>query len=249
MSFAIDIEKQVGDARRQFRLRASFQATARRVVVHGPSGSGKTLTLQALAGLIRPDRGRIVFDGQVLFDSAARIDLPARERRFGYLFQHYALFPHLTVRQNIAFGLSRGLLPPGDALSRSEPVERWLDAMELRPVAAQHPFELSGGQRQRTALARALVNEPRALLLDEPFSALDPDLRERMRGELDQLLRQIDIPAVMITHDRDDLRRFGEQTFAMREGGVVALGPDADPQRTDTVVHSSSSMRSVGRQT
>jgi molybdate transport system ATP-binding protein len=219
MSFDVDIRKTVSSPQRRFELQVRFTAHARRTVIYGPSGAGKTLTLQAIAGLLRPDAGRIAFNGETLFDSGARVAVPARQRRFGYLFQDYALFPQLNVRQNVAFGLRSGWLNPlRDA--GGEAVERWLAALELTPVASQLPHQLSGGQRQRTALARALVAAPRALLLDEPFSALDPALRERTRDELDRLLAQIDIPLLMITHDPDDLRRFGEQVLQLRDGAV-----------------------------
>ena len=223
MSFDVDIRKTVESPQRRFELQVRFTAQARRTVIYGPSGAGKTLTLQAIAGLLRPDAGRIAFNGEALFDSGARVAVPARQRRFGYLFQDYALFPQLNVRQNIAFGLQRGWRNPprgANGVAGGEAVERWLAALELGPVASQLPHQLSGGQRQRTALARALVASPRALLLDEPFSALDPGLRERTRDELDRLLAQIDIPLVMITHDPDDLRRFGEQVLQLRDGVV-----------------------------
>lgn len=219
MSFEVDIRKTVSSPQRRFELQVRFTSQARRTVIYGPSGAGKTLTLQAIAGLLRPDAGRIVFNGETLFDGGARIAVPARQRRFGYLFQDYALFPQLNVRQNIAFGLQRGWRNPARDVA-GEAVERWLAALELVPVASQLPHQLSGGQRQRTALARALVDAPRALLLDEPFSALDPGLRERTRDELDRLLSQIDIPLVMITHDPDDLGRFGEQVLQLRDGAV-----------------------------
>lgn len=233
MTFDADFARQVGTGSRRFQLRVRLRALARRTVIYGPSGAGKTLTLQALAGLLSPDSGRISFGGEVLYDSAAGIDMPARERRFGYLFQDYALFPHLSVRQNIAFGLQRGLFNPGVRRGGGEAVDRWLHTFELADVAAQRPDELSGGQRQRAALARALVNNPRALLLDEPFSALDPELRERMRGELDKLLDRIDIPVVMITHDPQDLVWFGEQAIHLRDGAVVE--PPAAAQQLSVV--------------
>jgi molybdate transport system ATP-binding protein len=123
------------------------------------------------------------------------------------------------VRQNVAFGLKAGWLNPS-ARAGGEAVDRWLQAFELTDVAAQRPAELSGGQRQRTALARALVNSPRALLLDEPFAALDPELRDRMRTELDELLKRVDIPVVMITHDPADLAWFGQSAFYLRDGCI-----------------------------
>ena len=226
MSFEVDIDKTMHSAQRSFKLRVRFTTHARRSVIFGPSGAGKSLTLAALAGLMKPDRGRIAFGTEVLFDSRAGIDIAARRRGFGYLFQDYALFPRLNVRQNIAFGLSAGLRNPSAQVG-GEAVERWLRAFELLDVAAQRPGELSGGQRQRTALARALVNSPRALLLDEPFSALDPALRERMRTELDELLRRIDIPVLMITHDPADLDWFGEEALSLRDGVMVESATSA----------------------
>ena len=228
MSFDVDIDKTLRSDHRSFRLRVRFRASAKRSVIFGPSGAGKSLTLQALAGLLTPDTGRITFDGETLFDQAAGIDVPARARGFGYLFQDYALFPRLNVRQNIAFGLQAGLRNPSAHVG-GDAVERWLDAFELGGVASQRPAELSGGQRQRTALARALVHSPRALLLDEPFSALDPELRDRMRAELDELLQRIDIPVVMITHDPEDLAWFGDEAFYLRDG-VITAAP-AEPER------------------
>jgi molybdate transport system ATP-binding protein len=221
MSFDVDITKVVKSAQSRFELNVRFCTSARRTVIYGPSGAGKSLTLQALAGLLSPDRGRIKFNDDVLFDHDAHIDVPARQRGFGYVFQDYALFPRLNVRQNIAFGLKRGWRNPGRQVG-GEAVDHWLSAFELTTVAAQLPSELSGGQRQRTALARALVHAPRALLLDEPFAALDPELRERMRGELDELLKRIDLPIVMITHDPQDLEWFGDEALYLRDGMITA---------------------------
>ena len=226
--FEVDITKRVGTPRRYFNLRVQFATQGQRTAIYGPSGAGKSLTLQALAGLLPPDSGRIAFDGELLFDSAQRIAVPARQRRFGYLFQDYALFPQLDVRQNVAFGLAGGWRNPPRSL-RHEAVERWLQAFELAEVAHQRPSELSGGQRQRTALARALVNAPRALLLDEPFSALDPALRLRMRQELDELLKRLDIPVVMITHDPEDLHWFGAQALQLRDGAMVQMVGEGGP--------------------
>ncbi len=231
MGFEVDIHMNVRSERRSFELRVQFTTNARRTVIFGPSGAGKSLTLQAMAGLLKPDSGRIGFAGEVLFDGALGVNIPARQRGFGYLFQDYALVPRLNVRQNIAFGLARGLRNPAASVHNSD-VDRWLRAFELVDVAAQRPSELSGGQRQRTALARALVHAPRALLLDEPFAALDPELRQRVRSELDELLQGIGIPIVMITHDPEDLAWFGDESHCIREGVICkqptpALRPTA----------------------
>lgn len=220
MSFDVDFVKRLHGAKRTFELRIRFTTLAKRTVLYGPSGAGKSLTLQAIAGLQTPDHGRISFGDEVLFDHRSGRDTPARQRRFGYLFQDYALFPKLNVRQNVAFGLSDGWRNPPAEVD-ADPVRRWLHAFELTEVADQRPSDLSGGQRQRVALARALVNAPRALLLDEPFSALDPALRGRMRDRLDRLLLDIDLPMLMITHDPDDLARFGEQAFHLEGGRIV----------------------------
>jgi len=224
MIWEVQIRKQLRGEGRSFELDLRFRSSARRTVIYGPSGAGKSLGLQALAGLLTPDSGRIAFQGQVLFDSQAGIDTPARQRRIGYLFQDYALFPHLNVRQNIAFGLRRGWLNPGRHTGDAA-VQRWLQAFELEALAGLRPHQLSGGQRQRTALARALVNEPQALLLDEPFSALDPALRNRTRDELQVLLDRIAIPMLMITHDPEDLARFGEERLLLRDGQIVGDSP------------------------
>ncbi len=225
MSFEIRLRKQLppapGVAGSGFALELDLSTSARCLVIHGPSGAGKSLTLQAVAGLLKPDEGRICVAGEPLFDSATRLDRPSRERRLGYLFQDYALFPQLNVRQNVAFGLQRGWRNPPRSMM-NEKLAHWLALMELDGVASQLPHQLSGGQRQRTALARALITEPRALLLDEPFAALDPELRERLREELERLLARVQIPLLMITHDPEDLARFGEARVQLRGGRVVA---------------------------
>jgi molybdate transport system ATP-binding protein len=145
--------------------------------------------------------------------------LPPQQRALGYMFQDYALFPHLNVRQNIGFGLAKGWLNPGSNTANAA-VDHWIDLFHLSDVAHQMPAELSGGQRQRTALARALVNSPRALLLDEPFAALDPELREQMRAELDQLQRELDLPIIVISHDQADARLLGKKVVRLRDGRV-----------------------------
>ena len=179
MSLEVAIEKQVSG----FRLAVEFTADGAPLGLLGPSGSGKTMTLRAIAGLETPDRGRIVLHGRVLFDSASGINVPARERHIGLLFQNYALFPHLTVAENIAFGLRR--LPEPE---RARRVEQQLAAAHLDGLANRYPASLSGGEQQRVALARALAVEPEALLLDEPFSALDTHLRSALERQLRETL-------------------------------------------------------------
>ncbi len=203
----------------QFKLQVRFATRARRIVVCGPSGAGKSLTLQAIAGLLRPHRGRVEVLGSVLYDSRSSVDVAARERDVGYLFQDYALFPHLTVRQNVAFGLARSVFNPASRV-RDPRAERWLDALGIAALGDRYPHELSGGQRQRTALARALARTPRALLLDEPFAALDPALRARLRDELDALQRRLALPMVLVSHDEADVDRFGDDVIELDAGRV-----------------------------
>ena len=219
MRLDVDIRKTLRSGHRTFELRARFCAQGERVVVVGPSGAGKSLLLKAIAGLVRPDSGHVRLDGQTLFDAHTRTHLAPQARNVAYLFQDYALFPHLSVRQNIAFGLARGWLNPRQDHDSSA-VDYWVDAFHLGEVAHQAPHELSGGQRQRTALARALVAQPRALLLDEPFAALDPALRVTLRAELDALQRRLQVPMVLITHDPQDVAVFGGQVLHMRNGEI-----------------------------
>ena len=223
MVWQVDVQRRFEHRRRRFDLDVKFTSDSRRLVLFGASGAGKSQTLRIIAGLTAPDAGFVRLDGEMLVDRAAGIDVPARRRRLAYVFQDYALFPHLTVVQNIAFGTHRGWLN-ARRHERHEAVERWLRVFELAPVAHQYPEQLSGGQRQRTALARALVAQPRALLLDEPFAALDPALRARLRDELADLQAQLEIPLVLISHDEADVKRLGDEVLEMREGRVLGHG-------------------------
>lgn len=218
-TLSVDIASTLNARNGSFDLRMRFATTARRVVVCGPSGAGKSLTLQAIAGLLRPQRGRILLLDRCLFDSAARVDVPARQREVGFVFQDYALFPHLTVRQNVAFGLARSVFNPLSS-ARDPRAEQWLAALGIDTLGDRYPDQLSGGQRQRTALARALTRSPRALLLDEPFAALDHALRERLRDELDALQRRLALPMLLVTHDPTDVERFGDEILEIDAGRV-----------------------------
>ncbi len=221
MRLDIDIRKTLRSGKRTFELDVRFQAAGQRIVILGPSGAGKSLTLKAIAGLMRPDAGHIRLNGQVLFDAASGAYLSPQQREVAYLFQDYALFPHLTVRQNVGFALSRGWTNPSRHAQQAA-VDHWLDAFELRQVADLMPDDLSGGQRQRTALARALVAKPRALLLDEPFAALDTALRVSMRAQLDELQRRLDVPMILITHDPEDAAALGDHVLHLADGRLRA---------------------------
>ncbi|MCK9236938.1 MAG: ATP-binding cassette domain-containing protein [Thiopseudomonas sp.] len=219
MFLDLDISKTMRSGKREFHLQIKYASSNDCLVVLGPSGSGKSLLLQMIAGLLKPDSGYLKLAGRTLFDQQQGINLTPQQRQVAFLFQNYALFPHMSVRQNIAFSLRRGLFNPSSKIT-SKRVDYWLDNFGLEPVQHQRPHELSGGQRQRTALARALVTEPRALLLDEPFSALDPHLRAHMRKELRELQERLAVPLILITHDVEDVKAFPTTTLRLKDGSV-----------------------------
>jgi molybdate transport system ATP-binding protein len=232
VALRLDIKKTLRSGAQEFELSSAFEAQGWSIVLFGPSGSGKTLTLRAVAGLMAPDVGRIELDGQCLFDAAQGVNVPARARGVGLMFQDYALFPHLSVAQNVGFGLGRGLFGRLDRQARLR-VGELLELAGMTGMADARPGRLSGGQRQRVALLRALAKSPRALLLDEPFSALDPLLRARMRREVRSMCQDLGTPTLLITHDPEDVAEFGG-TVVLYDAGRVrrveafADGPDGD---------------------
>jgi molybdate transport system ATP-binding protein len=217
--FSVEITKWLPE----FTLDVAWSAGDGVAVLFGPSGAGKTLTLQCLAGLIRPDAGRIVVDDRVLFDSAAGVDLPPQHRRVGYVFQGYALFPHLTVGQNVAFGLRDR--PRAERQARAAEV---IERLGLGGLEHRRPGELSGGQRQRVALGRALAIDPALLLLDEPLSALDAPLRRSLRDELRTILSGWGTAAVLVTHDFTEAYQLADRIVIYEGGRVIQSAPRAE---------------------
>lgn len=205
----VDIRKDFG----KFKLSVSFSADRGVTGLLGASGCGKSMTLKCIAGIVTPDAGRIVLDGRVLFDSEKHIDLSPQERRVGYLFQSYALFPNMTVAQNIAAGV-RGR----DRARRAALVADMVRSFYLEDLERKYPRQLSGGQQQRVALARILASEPAALLLDEPFSALDSYLRWQVELELGDLLAPFPGPVLFVTHSRDEIYRLCENVCVLDHG-------------------------------
>lgn len=212
------LDVQIRHALPGFTLDVSFTVRRGIAAVVGPSGAGKTMTLRAVAGLVRPDAGRIACSGRVLYDHTAGVDVPARERRVGYVFQQYALFPHLTVEENVAYGL-RGA-PAADRTSR---VAELLALVGMPNVGGRRPRELSGGQQQRVALARALAPGPELLLLDEPLAAVDAPLRARLGDELLALHARTKVPMLFVTHDPAEAGRIADAVVRVEGGRVVCV--------------------------
>jgi molybdate transport system ATP-binding protein len=200
---------------RSFRLELALAVGRETFALVGPSGAGKTSVLRAVAGLVRPERGTIALDGRLLFDTAAGIDCPPEERRVGFVFQEYALFPHMSVEQNIAYAGRR---------RAAEVLERF----RIAHLAKARPGELSGGERQRVGLARALAREPDVLLLDEPLSALDMHTRAGVRAELKDLLDQLDLPVLLVTHDFQDAAVLANRGAVLVDGRIRQIGTPAE---------------------
>lgn len=202
-----------------FTLDVDLSVDGGLTVLFGPSGAGKTLTLRAVAGLLTPDSGRIVIDDNLVFDSRRNLNLPPQRRRVGYVMQDYALFPHLTVAENIAFGLSGRPMR-----GQQQIVDDMLRLVRLEGLGPRRPRQLSGGQQQRVALARVLVTRPRVLLLDEPFAALDTPLRSRLRRDLLDVRQRFDVPILFVTHDLEEAHMLADQMAVYDEGRVLQVG-------------------------
>ena len=211
------IQKTFAATKRQhFTLDVDFSTRSGVTVIFGPSGAGKTTILQCIAGLLAPDTGQISIDGQRVYDSAAGVEVPAQLRRVGYVFQELALFPHMTAAQNIAFGIRM------NGLEKQRLVREALEKFRIGPVGNHRPAEISGGQRQRVALARAVVTQPRLLLLDEPFTALDDELKQEIIADLKRWLAENHVPALFVTHDHEEARALGDRVLFLREGKIIA---------------------------
>ncbi len=225
MSLYVDIKKDLGG----FRLSVKFEAKDGVMGILGPSGCGKSMTLRCIAGVERPDEGKIVLDGVTLFDSEQRINLKPQQRQVGYLFQNYALFPNMTVQQNILCGAKR----EKDKAKREELLAHYIELMQLTGLEKHYPAQLSGGQQQRVALARILVNQPKLLMLDEPFSALDTHLREKLLVEMKGILERFGGVSIAVTHSRDEAYDLCGTIALMEDGHIHTLKPTkelfADP--------------------
>jgi molybdate transport system ATP-binding protein len=202
-----------------FSLDIEFQADAGVTVLFGPSGAGKTLTLDCIAGFVKPDDGRILLDDQILFDAAAQVSLRPQRRHCGYVFQNYALFPHMTLRENLVFAAERW-----PRLERHRRVNEMLERFHLTGVSGRRPHEVSGGEKQRCSIARALIGEPKLFLLDEPARGLDAPLRAELYSLLRQVRPDFRIPILLVTHDLDECFELGDEMLVLREGRIVQIG-------------------------
>jgi molybdate transport system ATP-binding protein len=206
---------------REFSIDVDVSFPRGTTVVLGASGQGKTTILNMIAGITRPDHGSITLDGRSLFDAGPDLDVPLEERNIGYVFQDFLLFPHLSTYENIAYGLrARG--QPRSVIAKR--VGRELERFSLTPLSEARPAQLSAGQRQRVALARTLVTSPRVLLMDEPLSALDVQLRGRVRSELRETIRELDIPVIVVSHEPQDATALAERIIVVERGRVVQSG-------------------------
>ncbi len=214
MAISLEIEKKL----KGFTLKTAFESKTSSVGILGASGSGKSMTLRCIAGIEKPDRGRIVINGKTVFDSEKNIDLKPQERRVGYLFQNYALFPTMTVRDNILCGFR------GEKKDREEKLQDFVKRYQLEGLEKRYPSQLSGGQQQRVALARMMIGEPEAILLDEPFSALDGYLKDVLQKDMQEFLKDYPGDMLMVTHSRDEAFRFCSELMLLKDGKTLTFG-------------------------
>ena len=211
----VDVAKQLGE----FFIEASFASEGRVTGLFGASGAGKTSLINMIAGLLRPDRGIIAIDREILDDDAARLHIPAHRRRIGYVFQDARLFPHFDVRQNLDYGRRMNGLAPDPANEA-----RIVDLLDIGALKDRRPGQLSGGERQRVALGRALLAQPRLLLLDEPLGSLDEERKAEILPYLVRLRDEANVPMVYVSHDADEMRQLATQIVMLRRGRVTAFG-------------------------
>lgn len=202
---------------RSFSLEVAFEAPPGVTVLFGPSGAGKSRTLACIAGIAKPDRGRVTLGDDVWFDASGKVEVPIHERRAGYVFQSLALFPHMTAAENVAYGVPRDV-PGEQRLARAKEL---LARMRVAHLADRRPRTYSGGEAQRVALARAFSTTPRVLLLDEPFSALDAAVKSALLAEVKELLAREQIPTILVTHDAAEARALGERVVFLEAGKVT----------------------------
>jgi len=206
-----------------FTLNLAFEAKPGVTVLYGPSGAGKTLTLDSIAGFVTPDRGRIILGDRILFDAESRVNLAPQRRACGYVFQNYALFPHMTLRQNLAFGAQ-----PLPRLERRRRIAELLDRFGLSDLAGRYPRQLSGGQKQRGSIARALIAEPEILLLDEPARGLDAALKTDLRSVILEIRGNVRIPILLVTHDLDECFALADHMIVLERGAIICQGSPPD---------------------
>ncbi len=222
---SVDVEKHLG----HFTLTARFDAASGVTALFGPSGAGKTTLINIVAGLVTPERGRVVVDDAVLFDSAARVNVPVHKRRVGYVFQEGRLFPHLTIASNLDYGRRMNGLPADAAAT-----QQIVGLLDIGHLLTRRPRNLSGGERQRVAIGRALLMQPRLLLLDEPLASLDTARKREVLPYLERLRDEMKVPMVYVSHHAGELRRIATQVVRMEDGRVTARGGMELLDRADT---------------